>query len=190
MKVLSLDEPYATLVRLGLKRIETRSWRPPENLIGEQLAIASTKRKPRRIWRDPDQGGPDLYDHVAMGRYVDIWEDIHVPGQFAYDWCGPLGAIVATCTLVDVVPIIDGGMCEWHSEHPRGVAACAHAAIDGQVIVHTPDAPMHTTVTSDQLPYGDYAPGRFAWLLADIVPLDSPVLFKGGQRLTRTWEPA
>jgi hypothetical protein len=37
----------------------------------------------------------------------------------------------------------------------------------------------------DQLPYGDFAPGRWAWLLADIEPLDEPVPAKGRQGI---WE--
>jgi hypothetical protein len=42
---------------------------------------------------------------------------------------------------------------------------------------------MHTTVTCDQ-PYGDYTPGRFAWLLADIEAIE-PVEARGRQQL---WE--
>jgi hypothetical protein len=40
---------------------------------------------------------------------------------------------------------------------------------------------------TDQLPYGDFRPGRYAWLLTDITPLAEPVPFKGGQGLSRTW---
>lgn len=31
---------------------------------------------------------------------------------------------------------------------------------------------------------------RYAWLLADVVPVDPPVPFKGGHKLTKEWEPA
>ena len=125
---------------------------------------------------------------AASAPYLEISEDVHGTGSFLYEWRGPLGAIVATCTLVDVVPIIDPDRCEWHIEHPRGVEACAHAAIDSQVIAHTPEANCHTTVLVEQA-YGDFTPGRYAWLLADVVPVDPPVPFKGGQGLTRTWQP-
>jgi len=40
----------------------------------------------------------------------------------------------------------------------------------------------------DQLPFGDFAPGRWAWLLDDVEPLEVPVLAKGRQRVWR-WQP-
>jgi hypothetical protein len=39
---------------------------------------------------------------------------------------------------------------------------------------------------SDQLSYGDFSPGRFAWLLSNITPID-PVPVKGHQGLWN-WE--
>lgn len=39
-----------------------------------------------------------------------------------------------------------------------------------------------------QKPYGDYSPGRFAWLLADIKPLPEPIPAKGKQGLWN-WTP-
>jgi activating signal cointegrator 1 len=44
MKALSLWQPWASLVADGRKRIETRSWRPPNYLVGHWLAIHATKR--------------------------------------------------------------------------------------------------------------------------------------------------
>jgi hypothetical protein len=37
----------------------------------------------------------------------------------------------------------------------------------------------------DERPYGDYAPGRFAWVLADVKVTDPPIVATGHQRL---WE--
>jgi hypothetical protein len=39
MKALSLQEPFASLVCNGRKRVENRSWAPPASLIGERIAI-------------------------------------------------------------------------------------------------------------------------------------------------------
>jgi len=44
MKAISLWQPWASLVIDGRKRIETRSWKAPGFLIGQQLAIYATKR--------------------------------------------------------------------------------------------------------------------------------------------------
>lgn len=42
MKVLTLSQPWASAIALGLKRVETRSWRPREN--PGVLAIASSNK--------------------------------------------------------------------------------------------------------------------------------------------------
>jgi hypothetical protein len=39
MKALSLQEPFASLVRDSKKLVENRSWAPPASLIGERIAI-------------------------------------------------------------------------------------------------------------------------------------------------------
>jgi hypothetical protein len=36
---------------------------------------------------------------------------------------------------------------------------------------------------TDQLPYGDFTPGRYAWLLDDVEPVDPPIPARGRQRL-------
>lgn len=44
MKAISLHQPWASLIMCGAKRVETRSWRPPEALIGQRIAIHAAKR--------------------------------------------------------------------------------------------------------------------------------------------------
>lgn len=46
MKALTLTEPWATLMMLQEKRIETRSWKLPNNIIGQEVAIHSAKGFP------------------------------------------------------------------------------------------------------------------------------------------------
>lgn len=45
MKVLSLTEPYATLIKMGVKTIETRSWKT--NYRGELYIHASSTKIPK-----------------------------------------------------------------------------------------------------------------------------------------------
>ena len=52
MKAITLWQPWATLVATGLKEYETRSWAPPEDLIGRRLAIHAAKRTPRQPVED------------------------------------------------------------------------------------------------------------------------------------------
>lgn len=42
---LSLWQPWATLVALGVKRIETRHWQPGPDVVGQRLAIHATLRR-------------------------------------------------------------------------------------------------------------------------------------------------
>ena len=44
MKAITLWEPWATLVATGVKTWETRSWRFPQSLRGERIAIHAAKR--------------------------------------------------------------------------------------------------------------------------------------------------
>jgi len=52
MKAISLWQPWASAIALDLKHFETRSWRPPQKLIGQPLAIHAAKRKDETgVWR-------------------------------------------------------------------------------------------------------------------------------------------
>lgn len=44
IKALSLHQPWPSLIAVGAKRIETRSWRPPDSAMGMPLAIHAAKR--------------------------------------------------------------------------------------------------------------------------------------------------
>lgn len=46
MRALSLTQPWATLMALGQKRIETRSWRPAPQFMGQVIAIHAAKGFP------------------------------------------------------------------------------------------------------------------------------------------------
>lgn len=39
MKAITLWQPWATLIAIGAKRIETRNWRAPASLNGQWIAI-------------------------------------------------------------------------------------------------------------------------------------------------------
>ncbi len=89
-----------------------------------------------------------------------------------YRWEGnyPLGAVVATCTLAAVVP---ADRIEWCDEPDFD-------RVSSWVRVNAPG--ISVSVRRAQLPFGDFTPGRYAWLLTDITPCD-PVPAKGRQGL-------
>lgn len=167
LKALTLHQPWASLVACGAKTVETRSW--------------STKyRGPLAIHAGARQ--VHIGNFLLLARIAKTTGLIDAETEQDFRALAvPFGAVVAVSTLVDVVPIIDPDECGWHHKHPRGVGPVAHAAIDGQVIIHRPDAPMHTTVLVEQA-FGDYTPGRFAWILEKVVEIE-PVPAHGKQQL-------
>ncbi len=84
MKVLTLTQPWATLVAEGAKKIETRSW---ETLYRGPLAIHAAKGYPDRGLR---------FDEPF---YSALWRAGIKP-----DMPIPTGAIIAVCNLIDCVP--------------------------------------------------------------------------------------
>ena len=122
MRAISLWQPWATAVAIGIKKVETRSW---QTKYTGPIAIHAAKR-----WAKPEQEFAAV-EH-ALGR---------LPKRL------PFGAIIATATLIG---------CRMTEDVEHQVDAIARI-------------------------YGNYAPGRFAWFLTDIVALEEPLPFKGSQ---------
>jgi hypothetical protein len=194
MKVMTLHQPYATLVAFGVKTIETRGW--ATNVRG-RIAIHAAAKRPPHYWcsvmRDP-QFPPAMEWLYDRGLCVDPQESSD--GEWwCYRWAGPLGAIVATAELVDCLPMVEGSIASAMAAE----ADINHLSIwlhGSQLSYVRPFGRepwpwlMSGKDVTDQLPYGDYAPGRFAWLLKDVEPLAVPVPFRGGQGWSKMWEPA
>jgi hypothetical protein len=175
MKVLTLHQPWASLVALGVKTIETPSWSTQYR--GPLAIHAGAKAKPCTVGEYGFIPAHKVATDLFSGTTHCLWSK--------WGWVqAPLGAIVATCTLVDVVPI--GGRGEMDRSTKR-LLWTGH--VDGILCLEDYRTGSSRNV-EDQRPYGDFTPGRYAWLLADVVPVDPPVPFKGGQGLTKTWEPA
>jgi len=152
MKALTLTQPWATLVAIGAKSIETRSWyagyRGP-------IAIHAAKTFPA--------------DCRALCSEEPFRTALCGAG-FAPKFCAPLestpelplGAVVATATLFTCLRIGEGDM------------QCA-ADIFGWL-----KRPMWP-----DFEFGDFTPGRFAWVLDDIKALKEPIVVRGSLGL---WE--
>lgn len=170
MKALTLHQPWASLIAVGLKTIETRSW---STKYRGPLAIHAGKR-------NMDMEGLKLWWHN---------QDALAPQMDAASWQTlPFGKVVATCQLTDVVAMVSSG--------EEGAIRTLDVDPNGQLWVVEPEwftpgdvdekEPIALACeVTDQRPYGDFAPGRFAWLLADIVPLRRPIPATGRQQL---WE--
>ena len=179
MKALTVRQPWASLIAMGVKRLETRSWSTTYR--GPLMIHAGKAWAPGWLaWMHEDDDRLELLD--SAGGCSD--EDTNGSGYFR-PWAKslPLGAVVAVADLVDVVPITDAlGGCKDETAH-----LCV---LNRSALLHSPFAepwPDGATehIVSDQLPLGDFTPGGYAWLLGDVRPID-PVPAKGRQGL---WTP-
>lgn len=143
MKVLTLSQPWATLVAIGAKKIETRSWNTRYR--GPLLIHAAAGLGP--------VGGV-----LGLGAQCSVepfWGVLHAADYMRSDML-PRGAIVAVAELVSVIPteILNR---------------------QGSWIIDTDTWSM----TDQERAFGDYTPGRYAWLLSDVQALPTPIPVKG-----------
>lgn len=178
MKALSLWQPWASLIAVGHKTIETRSWTTSYR---GPLAITATKRAPLYAERVGDIYCYPLGDYERGGRPSSLpWEARRLgcitpegerdPDCYAKGLAFPLpfGAVVATCRLVEVVPVVD--RCGTDMRAPAHLCRSGDTLLLHRPVDHPfPDGETERDV-SDQLPFGGFSPGRFAWLLDDIAP--------------------
>jgi hypothetical protein len=169
MKVLSLTQPWATLMAIDAKRFETRSWSTPHR---GPLAIAASAGYPRDCRRLVHQrpfidalrgaGESDLYGAVLL----------------------PLGKIIAVVDVVDCVPtedcfdlgdslddVADGGESGFDRGELIAAAILDHAPMLAQVAGVAP-APHERD-------FGDYSRGRCAWVTRNVRRLVTPIPAKG-----------
>jgi hypothetical protein len=154
VKALTIRQPWASLVALGVKHIETRTRPAPKAMIGQHFAVHAGCAQP------------------PFGLQLGPWTIVDTPGRWVASDCDrhlvhdmPLGAIVATARLVACVPMVatwltdhdDHQHCLWLEGNEQRVSGLVYE-----------DAAMSEWPMSDQLPYGDFTLGRWAWLLDDV----------------------
>lgn len=155
MKAISLTEPWATLVAIGAKQIETRSWgtdyRGPlaihasKKLTGDDLAMAQEPVFNLAL----REGGIDL-PH---------WRDIPVKDAFRET----RGCVIATARLIACCRM------EWC---PDNATIC--------VLDHRRSwEDAYRPIPARELPFGWYDVGRWAWILVDVRRLPEPLPARG-----------
>lgn len=142
MKAITLTQPYASLVALGAKRIETRSW-------------ATKYRGPLAIHAGAGPGSLGWMQMQHLCRNVEPFKNTlaHLLNDRHPAYVLPLGAIVATCKLLDCVETWPS----WATVEPWFTGA------RGGVGQHYYEVPP--PADSPERAFGDYSPGRWAWLL-------------------------
>ncbi|PTY02600.1 2-oxoglutarate dehydrogenase E1 [Verrucomicrobia bacterium LW23] len=133
MKAISLWQPWATLIALGCKHIETRGW--PTSHRGP-LAIHASLRSDKEL---------DLaFQHLR--RRHDLISKALVEAKTPTYKSLPFGAIVAVCTLEQCVPTQE--LSSW-------------------------------ALSRMERDCGNYAYGRYGWVLTDIRRLEQPIVIGG-----------
>jgi hypothetical protein len=132
MKGISLWQPWASLMALGEKQIETRSW---ETSYRGDLLITATARSPvpREQWPYHAKLNAAIRGDVIL----------------------PAGCALCVVELYSCVPAqyIDGPTFGWASW------------------------------PTDERRFGDYTPGRFAWLTRNLRALKTPIPCRGNRML-------
>lgn len=145
MKAIGLWQPWATLVAIGAKRIETRHWHAPLGLLGERIAIHATK------------AGPPKYEEREL--YL-------VEEHFAAALAPALGCGTDPEAIMRALP--------------RGAIVCTAVLARCTEITAARTAQLERTQPAE-FAFGDYTPGRFAWVLDDVRPVAPPMPVRGGQ---------
>lgn len=152
MKVLTLTQPWASLVAIGAKHIETRSW-------------STSYRGPLAIHAAAGLGPVGgMAGLIAQYSFAPFW-NVLLPAGYPPEKM-PRGAIIAVCRLA--------GCVSTPTTHPQIETGWTDDKTGEQWML-----------TEQERAFGDYSPGRFAWLLADIRGLPTPIPAKGALGL---WE--
>ncbi len=170
MKAITVWQPWATLLACGAKKYETRSW--PTKYRGP-IAIHAAKKNPMSL-KDILYGDTAMKMHYILAREF---------GSSQGDWDDlPLGAIIATAELAN---------CWYIVAHPgTNVDIAKHIPIGVESMStdkHAPDFADYFVPTEQEIIFGDWTPGRYAWEIANVKMLPDPISVKGMQGLWN-WE--
>lgn len=166
IRVLSLTQPWASLVMLGAKKIETRSWPAPKAMIGQRIAIHASKG-----WTADDRNAC-CKPHFLRA----LW-----PEWTGYDATdAPPGGYVSVGYRLYSIADID----QRSRKLPRGMVLCT-ARLTGcwstnrlDLIDRLPDA---------ERAFGFYGPDRWMWGLDRVQVFEEPIPARGQLGLWR-WE--
>ena len=158
IRIITLRQPWASLIALGLKKYETRSW--PTTYRGK-LVIHAAKRD-YGIGSHEETSARKACELAGWGKFeqrtLNFLGNLHPTRPRSFSDL-PLGCIVAIADLTDC-----------------------------QQMAPSLEAPTNSAIsiaeqTELEESVGVWEPGRFAWRLENVVALAEPIPFKGAQGL-------
>lgn len=186
-RILCLDQPYATLWAMGVKRIETRAYPLPSTMpLPCYVIVHANVKRPKS-----DRIGPYFVDgrRTTAEPFLGQWKRSnvrHVVARRDHEADVlvripmPLGAIVGAVHVMDSVPM------DRHARGPR-IADLPHDGPlphqQGGLWIVGPSRLTGGTPTrvEDQRPYGLYEPGRYGYLGDEFHALPEPIPHRGKQ---------
>ncbi|WP_274869556.1 ASCH domain-containing protein [Phaeobacter gallaeciensis] len=73
MKVISIWQPFASLIVEGCKVFETRGWPAPASVIGTRIGIASTKNiMPAQRSHCEDEAFKEFYERTGLDEWIEL----------------------------------------------------------------------------------------------------------------------
>lgn len=156
MKAITLYQPWASLLTCGAKKYETRSWKTSYR---GPIAIHAGLRNPLKTM---DNAPFEIWDAMLKALCIESF----------YNWNdAPLGMVIATAELIEC--------WEMHGTHGRG-SLYKDIFID-RFNANDPDGV--TWIDENEMLFGDWTPGRYAWEFRNMEMLPKPIPAKGHQRL-------
>lgn len=168
MKAITIWQPWASLIAIGAKQYETRSWKTDYR---GPIAIHAAVKDPCKM------------SFLGINEFYAASSDVLKKAGCGSTWSLlPKGSIMATAELVNVWYIV---------AHPgTNIDKAKHILIGAESITqdkHAPDFSDYFVPTEQEMLFGDWTPGRYAWEIANVKILSEPVPAKGQQRLWN-WE--
>lgn len=164
--MLTLTQPWASLVALGAKRIETRSWFT--NYRG-RIAIHAAKTLNGLV------RGPVAEQEAAF------WQ-LCKTRPFAE----ALAPLLRPATAIETQGTLLDGLTAYTLSMPRGAIVAVAELVACLPTATTQFAPPWASTWEPH--FGDYSPGRYAWVLQDVRPLAEPYEIRG-ERGLQTLDP-
>lgn len=159
MKALTVWQPWATLWACGAKEFETRGWATSYR---GPIAIHAAQKDVYSVMRDMP-----VKPMTAVFQALQAYYGIH--GGVQKKLSETQGCVIATAELVGCHKmVLHGG---------RGMSSSSPGWLETDRGIYEP--------SEQELLFGDWTPGRYAWELRNVKMLDTPVPAKGKQRI---WE--
>lgn len=156
LRGLSLTQPWASLIAIGAKKFETRSW---ETSYRGLLVLHASRGFPSSAVEFAQQDivlGP----LTRAGVVPSWWQPWHTRGYSLKDFL-PLGVIIAVARLA------------WCFKFTHSLTYAS------------PDRVWRVHLQEPELSFGDFSIGRFGFLLVDVRPLPTPIPCRGHLGLWR-----